>query len=242
MQSVYLPPLAQASGAIVPVVLGVLLGAGLLAAALYVRSRVLRTRRQSEADRILETARALAEAVAKTAELEAKAEYSKWQERFREETVETRAELKEQEKRLTKREDNLESKLDTLATKERNIEQRSQKLAEDEDGLKKKDKQIAERLEDQRIKLLEISGMTADQAKAELMSSLEHELESESAVLIERTLTDARDTAAQKVREILVTAIQRYAAEHTCDTTVSTVDIPSDDMKLDNYLRIFKVK
>ena len=231
MQSLYLLPLAQASGVILPVVLGALLGAGLLAGALYARSRVLQTRRQGQAHQILEAARAQAEARAKTAELEAKAEYSKWQERFHEETAETRAELKEQEKRLTKREDNLEGKLDTLASKERNIEQRIQKLLEEEKNLKKKDKEIGERLEEQRVRLVEISGMTREQAKAELMSNLEHELEGESSALIERTLAEAHDTAAQKARDITITAIQRYAAEHTCDSTVSTVDIPSDDMK-----------
>ncbi|HUU84638.1 MAG TPA: ribonuclease Y [Phycisphaerae bacterium] len=231
MQSVYLLALAQASGVIAPLVLGALVGAGLLAAVVYVRRRVLQTRRQSEADQILEAARAQADAMTKTAELEAKAEYSKWQERFQKDTAETRIELKELEKRLAKREDNLEGKLDTLTTKERNIEQRSQRMLEEEKNLKKEEKQIAERLEEQRIRLLEISGMTANQARDELMSNLEQELEGETSALIERSLTEARDTAAQKVRDILVTAIQRYAAEHTCDITVSTVDIPSDDMK-----------
>jgi ribonuclease Y len=73
--------------------------------------------------------------------------------------------------------------------------------------------------------------MSAEQAKAQLFAALEHELEGEAAVIVERILTEARDNANQKVREITLTAIQRYAAEHTCDSTVSTVDIPSDDMK-----------
>ena len=224
-------PVAAVSEVIFPVVVGLVLGAAVLAAALQVRARVQRGRRQSEADRILEEARRSAETTLKTAELEAKAEYSKWQEQFQRETAETRTELKEHEKRLAKREDNVESKLDTLNTKERNLDQRGQKLEEHERALKEQGKEIARQLEEQRRKLHEISGLTADQARARLLSALEQELESEAAALIERTMTEARDNAAQKVREITLTAIQRYAAEHTCDSTVSTVDIPSDDMK-----------
>lgn len=231
MQSVFLLPLAQGSGSIGIIVLWVLLGAGLAAGALYARGRMLKVRQQSEADQILEVARAKAEATTKTAELDAKMEYNKSQDRFREETTETRTELKDLEKRLTKREDNLESKLDTLASKERNIDQRTQKLLTDEETLEQKDKEVEQRLEDQRIKLVEISGLSTEQAKTELMTNLEYELEGEAAVLIERTVSEARDTAKVKVRDIVVTAIQRYAAEHTCDTTVSTVAIPSDDMK-----------
>ncbi|MCH8992463.1 MAG: ribonuclease Y, partial [Acidobacteria bacterium] len=67
--------------------------------------------------------------------------------------------------------------------------------------------------------------------KTEVLANLEMELETEAGVMIERILTEARDTAAERVRDITLTAIQRYAAEHTCDSTVSTVDIPSDDMK-----------
>jgi ribonuclease Y len=231
MQTTFFLPLAAASEVAVAVLVGLVLGAALLAAALQLRARVQRGQRQREADRMLDEAGKSAETILKTAELEAKAEYGKWQEQFHTETAETRAELKENEKRLTKREDNLESKLDTLATKERNLDKQTQKLQDSELALEAREKEIAQQIEAQRSKLLEISGMSAEQAKAQLFAALEHELEGEAAVIVERILTEARDNANQKVREITLTAIQRYAAEHTCDSTVSTVDIPSDDMK-----------
>ena len=210
---------------------GLVVGAALLAAVLFVRSRMQQQERRRQAGRIVEDARKEADTTIKTAELQAKAEYSKWQEQFQKETAETRTELRDLEKRLAKREDNLEGKLDTLTTKERNLDQGAQKLQEQEACLAEKENQVNRQLDQQRAKLLEICAMTAEQARTELMSNLEQELESESAVMIEKTVSEARDVAAQKVRDILVTAIQRYAAEHTCDSTVSTVDIPSDDMK-----------
>ena len=230
MQSTLLPPLAVAFD-LATALGGFVVGVGLLAAALWIWSRRQQQERKRQADKVLDDARKEADTAVKTAELQAKAEYSKWQEQFQKETAETRAELRDLEKRLAKREDNLEGKLDTLTTKERNLDQAAQKLAKQEATLTEKEKQADRQLDQQRVKLLEISGMTAEQARTELLSNLELELEAESSAMIEKTVSEARDTAAQKVRDILVTAIQRYAAEHTCESTVSTVDIPSDDMK-----------
>ena len=210
---------------------GMVAGAAVWAGVSYVRTRARQRQSQDQADQIIDQAQKEADQLVKTAELEAKAEYGKWQEKFQEETAETRAELKDLEKRLTKREDNVEGKLDTLATKERNLDQRAQRLSDDERELKKLKQDATAKLEEHRSKLLEISNMTVDQARKELLSQLEMELEGEAAALIDRMLTEAKDTATQKVREITITAIQRYAAEHTCESTVSTVDIPSDDMK-----------
>jgi len=231
MQTTILLPVAAVSDAIVPGLVGLVLGAAVLAVVVQLRARAQLGRQQREADRIVEEAQKTAGTTLKTAELEAKAEYSKWQDQFRQETAETRAELKDHEKRFAKREDNIESKLDTLNTKERNLDQKSQRLDDEELALKEQSKEIGRQVEEQRSKLLEVAGLTADQAREQVLSALEEELETEAAALIDRTMTEARDNAAQRVREITLTAIQRYAAEHTCDSTVSTVDIPSDDMK-----------
>ncbi|MFQ5490473.1 MAG: ribonuclease Y [Phycisphaerae bacterium] len=231
MQSLIHLPVAAVTDMLVPGMIGALIGAGVLGAVFFVLHRMQAEQRRLQAERALSEAQAEARHTIETAGLQAKAEYSKWQEQFQKETAETRTELKDLEKRLAKREDNLESKLDTLTTKERNLEQQAQKLADQEAQVQEIRQEVDRQLERQRAKLLETSGMSADQARTELFSNLEHELEGEAAVMIERTVSEARDNAAQKVREILVTAIQRYAADHTCDNTVSTVDIPSDDMK-----------
>ncbi len=229
MHAITMFPLAASSA--VSAFGGLVAGVALLGLVLFLRSRLQQQRRRQDAERLLGEARREADTLLKTAELGAKTEYSRWQEQFQKETAETRAELKEHEKRLAKREDNLEGKLDTLTTKERNLDQAAQKLADKESALQQKGEDLDRQIEQQRARLLEISGMTIEQARSELLGNLEQELEAECAALIEKTISEAKDNAAQKVRDILITAIQRYAAEHTCDSTVSTVDIPSDDMK-----------
>jgi len=231
MQPNFLPLAATVSGVLLPGLVGLVLGAALLVAYQRLRARTQQAERQREADEIREEAHRTAGQIIKTAELEAKAEYGKWQEKFQQETAETRVELKELEKRLTKREDNVDSKLDTLNTKERSLDQRAQRLGDQERNLEVRSQELDQQVEQQRLKLLQISNMTTEEARKELLSQLEQELEAEAAAMVEKILTEAKDTAAQKVREVTLTAIQRYAAEHTCDSTVSTVDIPSDDMK-----------
>ncbi len=83
----------------------------------------------------------------------------------------------------------------------------------------------------QKNELLRVANLTQDKARELLLSRIEKDMERETSQLIERRLEEARESAEKEAREIIVTAIQRYAAEHTCDSTVSTVDIPSDDMK-----------
>lgn len=185
----------------------------------------------AEAERILSEARSEAEVVRRTAEVEAKEEVLRGQEKLRAEGNELRAELREAEKRLEKREDNLEAKLDTLGTKERNLEQAEKKLVARGEEVVRREEQAEALVRDRREQLIKVSGMSLDDARSHLLNELSHELEHESAELIEKTVSAAKDEAFQRSREITLTAIQRYAGEHTCESTVSTVDIPSDEMK-----------
>lgn len=142
-----------------------------------------------------------------------------------------RAELKEIEKRLSKREDNIESKLDTLETKEKNLEQLRSKMNARIEEIEKKEEHLADLLGQRREELLKITKMSFDDARVALFDDLRVELEHETAQIIEQSVQTAKDEAMARSREITLTAIQRYANEHTADSTVSTVDIPSDDMK-----------
>ncbi|MFQ6048540.1 MAG: Rnase Y domain-containing protein, partial [Phycisphaerae bacterium] len=198
---------------------------------LHVLGKAKRAAAEREAQHVLEQARSEASRIVKQAEVDAKAEFIRRTEQFERDTAQTRNELRQIERRLSKREDNLEKKLDTLATKERSLELSDRQLRERAKAVEAKDKQLGETLAQQRAQLLRIAGMSQEEARATLLSKLEAELEQEAAGLIERRITEARETAEKKAREIIVTAIQRYAAEHTCDSTISTVDIPSDDMK-----------
>jgi ribonuclease Y len=184
-----------------------------------------------DAERVLSEATREADVVRRSAEVDARAELLKGQEQLRKEAAEMRAESKGVEKRLAKREDNLEAKLDTLETKERNLERDRTELNTRLDQVAKEEKQAETLLAERREQLLKVSRMSGDEAKWTVLNDLKLELEHESGEIIERSVAGAKDEALSRAREITVTAIQRYATEHTCDTTVSTVDIPSDDMK-----------
>ncbi len=212
-------------------VVGLLIGGAAVGLAVFVFDRIRAGHRRQQADQILVEARKEADDVVKAAQVEAKAEYIKRQEQFEQETAEIRTEHRETEKRLAKREDNIEKKLDTLNTKERALDQRDRQLGEREQELTAKNERLDEIIRDQRQHLLRISGLSVDEAKQILLRNLETEVEQEAAILVSNILTEAKEDAHNKSREIILTAIQRYAAEHTCESTVSTVDIPSDDMK-----------
>lgn len=199
--------------------------------ALQLMGRQRRSAIRRESERIIKEAERDAERIVQKAEVDAKAEFISRNEQFEKETAQARNELKEAERRLDKREDVLERKLDTLNTKERGVENAERKLQEREKEVAEKDSQLTETLEKQRAQLLKISGMSANEARELLLSRLDEEMEREAAELIERTISQAQEDAEKRAREITITAIQRYAAGHTCDSTVSTIDIASDDMK-----------
>lgn len=184
-----------------------------------------------DAERVVHEATAEASVITRTADVDAKGEFIKGQEKLREEATEMRAELKDTEKRIAKREDNLEGKLDTLATKERKLENEHTKLTDRSEKLTQKEEEGADLLAQRQEQLLQVARMTRDEARRTILDDLEQELEQEAAELIDKSVSAAKDEAQKRAREITLTAIQRYAAEHTAESTVSTVEIPSDDMK-----------
>jgi len=184
-----------------------------------------------DAERILNTANSEAEVAREKAEVEAKGVILKGQEELKKEEDAMRAELKEAEKRIAKREDNLEAKLDTLTTKEKSIEQTIKKLQATNEEIVQKEKRADQLLVDRRDALLKVAGVTADEAKRQILGELKHEVDREAAILIDKTINTAKEEAVQRSREVVLTAIQRYAGEHTCESSVSAVDIPNDEMK-----------
>lgn len=186
---------------------------------------------RAEAKRIGEDAARRAEDVVRAAEVESKAVFLKRQEEFERKTEETRVELREIEKRQDKREDLLNLKLETLIAKEKAIETGEARLRETARSVEAMKQQVEETLREQRNQLLRVSNMSVEAARAALFQRLEQELASECGEMVQKRIAEAQDQAEHKAREIVVTALQRYAAEHTADSTVSTVDIPSDEMK-----------
>ena len=177
-----------------------------------------------EATRIINNALTEAEATKKASLVEAKDEIHKLRSDADKEIRERRSEVQRQETRLTQREEYLDKKADSLETKSENL---SQKLREAEENLQEIDS-----IKKSQFDMLErISGLTQEQAKAQLLSTLEEELDTEKSRRIlehEQMIRDQSDVIA---REIIGTAIQRCAADHTAETTVSVVALPNDEMK-----------
>jgi len=226
--------LTLAQGGVLQQVL--VLFAGLLLIALTVTvMKLLERSRRAAAEKELAAAKLAAEAEAQKtiaqAEAQAKSEFIRRREQFDSETEATRRELREEEKRLSKREDIIDSKLETLNAKERMLDAGEKALAEREKSLIGKDRQLNDIIAQQRTQLLKVANLSMEEARRIVLEQVEKDVERESAQLVERRLEEARDTAESQAREIIITAIQRYAAEHTADHTVATVEIASDDMK-----------
>lgn len=203
--------------------------AGFLTARLQGRSSLLAFRQ--EADLIIRQSQDEALRIKKDAELSMKEELFKKREELEQETDCLRMELRDQEKRLDKREDGLEEKSQNVARKERILENNQRKLSERRADLEKKNQEMESLLVQQLQKLHEISHLTREMAEQQLLCELEKKL---SDVFAERLLKHEeklKEECDVRARSVLASVIHRYAAVHTADTTVSTVDIPSDDMK-----------
>jgi ribonuclease Y len=207
--------------------LGLLLGFG--GARLTDRYRVSNARLQ--ATEIAENARKEAENIVKAAELASKEDLIQKREGLEREAEQKRNELREQERRLEKREDSLEQKNQGLNKKERSLEHTHKKLSERRAEVEKRHQDVEELYQKQLTELHRISELNREQAKSLLLERLGGELSDEIAHRLRKHEENLKAVCEEKSRQLLATCIHRYAAEHTADTTVSTVDIPSDDMK-----------
>jgi ribonuclease Y len=172
-----------------------------------------------------------AEKIIKTAQIEATAEALKKKEEFTAEINQAKAELREAERRLTKHEDAIDRQNELLGQREKTLQQTENNLKQRSHQLDEREKEIGIIIAQQKNQLLKISAMSAEDAKQLLLKKLEDECEHEMNAIIQRKTEEAQEISEEKSREIISSAIQRYAAEQTCEVTVSTIDIPSDDMK-----------
>jgi ribonuclease Y len=172
-----------------------------------------------------------AENLHKDAELKAKDELFKKREEFNRDTEKVKADQRDLERRLEKREDALEQRHQTQQKKERLLQHNEKKLHEKRETLEKRLQDAEAAVLEQTKKLHEITGLSREHAERLLLERLDKELADEVAARIHRHEEMLKATTEAKARGVLAMSIQRYAAEHTADSTVSTVDIPSDDMK-----------
>lgn len=202
--------------------------------ALVVNQMIAKTRAKTRAEdlqRQIDGAKKEAENIIKSAQIDAATEAIKKKEQFTNEANQIRGELRETETRLSKREDALDRQTEALQQQDKALKKRDQDLDRRLRNLELKDKQLSVIMAQQKNQLLKITAMGMDEARELLLKRLEDECEHEMSSLIQRKVEEAQEISDSKSREILSTAIQRYAAEQTCEVTVSTVDIPNDDMK-----------
>ena len=177
-----------------------------------------------KARKIIDDALKVAETKKREALLEAKEESLKTKNELEKETRERRAELQRYEKRVLSKEEAIDRKADA-------IEKRENGLTAKEEELKKKSSEIA-RLSEERVQELErISGLTSEQAKEYLLKTVEDDVKHDTAKMIKELEAQAKEEADKKAKEYVVTAIQRCAADHVAETTISVVQLPSDEMK-----------
>ena len=177
-----------------------------------------------EAKRIVNNALTTAENKKREAILEAKDEIHKERTEYEKEIKERRSEVQRQERRLVQKEENLDKKLDGLEKKEDTLNKK----------LKDADKKVAEAeaLKKSQFDMLEkISGFTKEQAKEYIIQNLEGDLDHEKALKIMEYEQRTKEEADNLAKEIITTAIQRCAADHAAEATVSVVDLPNDEMK-----------
>lgn len=186
---------------------------------------------EDKAKKTLDNAKIEAEKIRREAELEAKDRLLKMRTEFENETKDRRQELIVLEKRLLQKEENLDRKVDILDRKEKDVERREHSLVEKEKTIRSKENELSAMVQEEKEKLQKVSGMTQSEARQILLKRLEDEVKQEAAVMIKKTEDEAKEKADKEARKIIGLAIQRCAVEHTVETTVSVVNLPSDEMK-----------
>lgn len=208
-----------------PIVLVV--GAAFFGIGYWVRKSIAEAKISSAekaAEQILENARKEADALKKETILEAKDEVHKLRAEAEKETRERRNELQRQERRLQQKEESLDRKLEALERKEEQLANKEKRIEETQEQIDALYRQQVQELE-------RISNLTSEEARQIILSNVEKEIRHETAQMIKDIEQQAREEAEKKAKNIISLAIQRCAADHVAETTVSVVALPNEEMK-----------
>jgi len=181
--------------------------------------------------RIIDEAKKEAENIKKEAILQAKENLLKVKTEFEKDTRDRKSELDTLERRLRSKEENLERRTDLLSQKETAIENREKAILQKESQLNEKHERADRMLEEQKVKLEQIAGITSEEAKNFIIQSMEAAAKQDAALMIRKIEEEARRTADNTAREVIAYAIQRYAGDYVAENTVSVVNLPNDEMK-----------
>jgi ribonuclease Y len=179
----------------------------------------------------LETAKREAETIIKEARLDAASEIIRKKEEFSNEVAAKEAQIQKQELQLEKIKDTLERQQEQIEKRDEQLKNLEQELQRKIETVDTKNRELSALIVQRKNQLLKIAGIGVEEAKALLLEQLEEECEKEMSELIGRKVAQAEEQAEEKAKEIINLAIQRYAAEQTCEVSVSMVDIPNDEMK-----------
>ena len=213
------------------IVIGVAIGAGI---GYFLRKELIEQKMAKArilSAQIVEDARAEAEAEKKRIILEAKDELFQARNEFESETKERRAELAKVENRLTQKEENVERKESQIGRRENDLNKAEQHVEKQRQELEHAQEVHASLIRQQQETLEKVSSMTAEEARQMLINQMIDDARYEASKTIRRLHEEAKQTADKKAKEIIMTSIQRCAADHIAETTVSVVDLPNDDMK-----------
>ena len=216
---------------IISALLGLVVGA---VVGFYVRKTIAEQRilgAKNAAEQIVEEAKRDAESLKKEALLEAKDEIHKLRTDAERDIRDRRSELQKQENRLMQKEENLDRKDETLDKREITLEKREDSLNERQQHIEELESKVDEMVRKQQEELERISALTRDEAKSIILDRVENELSHDIALMLKENELRAKEEADKKAKEILSLAIQRCAADHVAETTVSVVNLPNDEMK-----------
>lgn len=183
------------------------------------------------AESIVSEAKKAAENIKKEAELQAKDLIFQGKMEFEQETRERRKELQALEKRVQVKEENLDKKFESIDRKETEFVKREKNVSTLEKKVADMEADVTKVLLDQKNKLENLSGISAEEAKRQLLETMENEAKLEAGKLLKRIEEETRAEADKKAKEIISLAIQRYSGEYVAERTVSVVNLPNDEMK-----------
>ena len=179
---------------------------------------------ETEAKKILELANKEAENIKKEEIFKAKEQIMQERQDLEQEIRERRGEVQKQESRIMQKEENLDRKEETLEHKERDFDRRDKEMQD-------REQELNELIEKELQELQKISGLSIEEAKKILLDETEKTIKNETAAIIREEEQKAKEESGKKARELLTYAVQKCAADHTSETTVSIVNLPNDDMK-----------
>ena len=188
-------------------------------------------RAAEEAHNVVEDAKRQADTLRREAVVEAKDEALRLRQEAQAENKERLKEVRAAEQRVNQREESLDRRVESLDSREQSLDSREHQISSMQGQLERRQRNLDASEQEISMRLQQVAGMTADEAKTELLDTLKDEVAHESAAIIRDSEARTKAEADKKARSILSLAIQRVAADHTAETTVSAIHIPSDDLK-----------